>query len=282
MLENGYVYKKEADWSLLNWGLSIPVDIQVIFLDGIKDFISRGESKDINLVLDGNTYKAKLVNQKFNEKKYPNHRDILRIRYSPNSELADKIRNIFFCTYNYLCEQRGIEKVSGKRYFKIPEEKKEFLVIYTTEYQDTYLLEYITQAEAAEARELLVNENEQKYETSVNYAETDPTASIERVNQLVKIRKLNRAIGDTLKMLYEYRCQICGNDFGKKFDVHIVESHHINPFVISMNNDASNQMIVCPNHHKVIHRAEPFFDRRRLLFVYSNGVEERVVLNRHL
>ena len=83
-------------------------------------------------------------------------------------------------------------------------------------------------------------------------------------------------------MLYEYRCQICGNDFGKKFDVHIVESHHINPFVISMNNDASNQMIVCPNHHKVIHRAEPFFDRRRLLFVYSNGVEERVVLNRHL
>ena len=109
MLENGYVYKKEADWSLLNWGLSIPVDIQVIFLDGIKDFISRGESKDINLVLDGNTYKAKLVNQKFNEKKYPNHRDILRIRYSPNSELADKIRNIFFCTYNYLCEQQGIE-----------------------------------------------------------------------------------------------------------------------------------------------------------------------------
>ena len=34
-------------------------------------------------------------------------------------------------------------------------------------------MEYITQAEAAEARELLVNENEQKYETSVEYAETD-------------------------------------------------------------------------------------------------------------
>lgn len=282
MLDNYYVYKKEVDWSLLNQGLSIPLDIQVIFQNNINKFICRGESKDIFLILDGVVYKAKIVNQKFDESRYPNHKDILQIRYNPNSEIADKLRNNFINTYRYLCEQRDTLEDRQKRYFKIPEDKKEFLAIYTTEYADTYLVECITCTETAEARSLLVREDEQRYEVSVNYPEVDPTASIERIQQLTKIRKLNRAIGDNLKMLYGYRCQICGDNFGKRFDVHIVESHHIDPFVVSMNNDAANQLIICPNHHSVIHRAEPVFDRDRLLFVYDNGIEEKLLLNMHL
>ena len=281
-MDNYYVYKKEVDWSLLNQGLSIPLDIQVIFQNNIRKFISRGESKDIFFMLDGVLYKVKLVNQKFDDSKYPNHRDILQIRYNPNSEIAYRLRDFFSCTYRYLCEQRSTLEDGQKRYFRIPEENKEFLAIYTTEYADTYILECITQSETAEARSILVNEDEQSYEVSVNYPVTDPTASIDKTQQLIKIRKLNRAIGDNLKMLYEYKCQICGDNFGKRFDVHIVESHHINPFVVSLNNDAANQIIICPNHHKVIHRAEPVFDRDRLLFVYKNGVEERITLNRHL
>lgn len=282
MLDNCYVYKKEVDWSLLHQGLSIPLDIQVIFRNSIKGFISRGESKDIYMMLDGVSYKVKLVNQKFNELKYPNHKDILQIRYNPTSELANKLRNTFSYTYNYLSEQRSTLKAMGKRYFKIEEDKKEFLAIYTTEYSDTYIAECITQTETTEAKKLLLRENEQNYEASVNYPAIDPIAAIEKVQQLAKIRKLNRAIGDTLKMLYDYRCQICGDDFGKRFAVQIVETHHIDPFVTSLNNDAANQIIICPNHHKVIHRAEPVFDRHRLLFVYRNGVEERLILNKHL
>ena len=282
MLSDCYVYKKEVDWSLLIQGLSIPLDIQVIFHNNIKKYISRGESKDIFLVLDGDSYKVKLVNQKFNEIRYPNHNDILQIRYNPNSKIADKLRRSFANTYRYLLEQRSTLEDGQRRYFKIQEEDKEFLAIYTTEYEDTYVLECITKPELAEARSLLLHEDEQGYEASVNYPVTDSTVSIETIQQLAKIRKLNRAIGDNLKMLYEYKCQICGDNFGKRYDAHIVESHHINPFVVSINNDAANQIIICPNHHRVIHRAEPVFDRGRLLFVYKNGVEERLLLNKHL
>lgn len=282
MLDNYYVYKKEVDWSLLNQGLSIPLDIQVIFQNNIKKFISRGESKDIFIILNGVSYKVKLVNQKFDELRYPNHKDILQIRYNPNSEIAEKLRYNFSNTYRYLCEQRRTLDERQKRYFKIPEDKREFLAIYTTEYADTYLVECITQTETAEARTLLLHEDEQTYEVSVNYPEVDPTASIERIQKLAKIRKLNRAIGDNLKVLYGHKCQICGDDFGKRFNVNIVESHHINPFVVSMNNDAANQIIICPNHHRVIHRAEPVFYRDRLLFVYDNGIEEKLLLNMHL
>lgn len=49
-----------------------------------------------------------------------------------------------------------------------------------------------------------------------------------------------------------------------------------------LNQDADNQIIICPNHHTVIHAANPIFDYKRLSFLYQNGYEERVLLNRHL
>jgi hypothetical protein len=79
--DNCYVYKKEVDWSVLHQGVSIPVTIQVVFQTTINKFLPRGQSKDIYLVLEGKTYKARLVNQKFDERKYPNRKDILQIRY---------------------------------------------------------------------------------------------------------------------------------------------------------------------------------------------------------
>ncbi len=56
----------------------------------------------------------------------------------------------------------------------------------------------------------------------------------------------------------------------------------IDYFVKSMNNGANNQIIVCPNHHSIIHDVDPVFDRGRLLYIYSNGFEEKLVLNQHL
>ena len=70
--------------------------------------------------------------------------------------------------------------------------------------------------------------------------------------------------------------------FGERYNAHVVESHHIDPFVVFMSNDAANQIIICPNHHRVIHKAEPVFERNRILFVYRNGAEEKLLLNKHL
>lgn len=282
MLKNFYVYKKEVDWSLLHQGISIPLNIQVVFQNNIRRFIQRGESKEIFLVLEGNTYKTKLVNQKFDEAKYSERKDILQIRYNPQSEITVKLRSIFVTSYRYISEQREYLDEKQRRTIKIPEEKKEYLALYTTQYEDTYLMECITEPDTTVAKSILIKENEQKYETSLNYTILDPNAAIQSMQQLTKIRKLNKAIGENLKLLYDHKCQICGDDFGNKFGTHIVESHHIVPFVISLNNDSSNQIIICPNHHRVIHKTSPVLDRTKLLFIYSNGFKERLILNRHL
>lgn len=283
MLDNNcYVYKKEVDWSVLQQGVSIPVTIQVVFQTTINKFLPRGQSKDIYLVLEGKTYKARLVNQKFDERKYPGRSDILQIRYNPQSDIAERLRTIFAASYKYILEQRNSLPENQRKFIKVPEEHKEYLAIYTTEYPDTYLLECITQEDTKIIREAMAHEDEQEYEASINYNTVDHTATIAIVNQMVKVRKLNRAIGETLKLLYNYCCQICGENISVRYGVNIIESHHIDPFVESLNNNAENQVVICPNHHRIIHKARPVFDRRKLIFVYHNGLEERIVLNQHL
>ena len=49
MTTENYVYKKEVDWSLLNEGLTLPFDNQVVFGQIMGRFLKRGESKDITL-----------------------------------------------------------------------------------------------------------------------------------------------------------------------------------------------------------------------------------------
>ena len=123
---------------------------------------------------------------------------------------------------------------------------------------------------------------ERLVETEIDFEDRDEGAGIKVNRRLVKVRKLNRLIGENLKLLYGYRCQLCGELIGEEFGSHIAEAHHIDYFVKSLNNDSSNQLIVCPNHHRIIHDTDPVFDRGRKRFIYKNGIEQALVINRHL
>ena len=156
------------------------------------------------------------------------------------------------------------------------------MAIYTTEYDDSYILEPILVDDMQVLREVVKGQKERELEAGLESDIQDETAGYDQMNQLIKIRKLNKKIGDNLKRLYQYRCQICGRLIGEEYGSHVVEAHHIEYFVKSLNNDASNQIIVCPNHHSIIHDVDPVFDRKRLLYIYPNGFEEKFVLNMHL
>lgn len=275
-----YVYKKEVDWSLFNWGLTLPIENQVIFGRTMDTFLQRGESKNINLYLDGKSYKARIVNVNFNQK-FKRKNDILQIRY--NRDFADVLKKYFCKSYTYINVQKQIKNEKGDRtMIKLPEEYKEYLAIYTTEYEDSYVLETILAGDIIELKYAICGKQEREVEANFNYDSEDDNASLIETQKIMKIRKLNKKIGDNLKLLYGYHCQICGKLIGEDYGSHIVESHHIDYFVNSLNNDANNQLIVCPNHHSVIHNVNPVFDRKKLLYIYSNGYKEGLILNKHL
>ena len=280
-MSESYVYKKEVDWSLFNYGLAIPVDYQIIFRQIADRYIERGESKQVTLYLEGKSYQAKINNNKIHPSA-GNRKDIVQIRYSPNSDLAYALRGLFSRSYAYIAAMKKMQPAGSKAHIALPEDQKEYLAIYTTEYDDSYVLEVITAEDVEDCKAAMKDQDEQQVESYFNTDMKDKTAGIYTNPRMVKVRKLNRLIGENLKLLYGYRCQLCGQLIGEEFGSHIAEAHHIDYFVNSLNNDASNQMVVCPNHHRIIHDANPVYDRQQRLYVYANGMRQKLVLNKHL
>lgn len=280
MESENYVYKKEIDWSTLMEGFTLPLDNQVIFLRNMENFLQRGQSKIIHFFMNGKTYDAKIVNMNNSVEK--RKKDAYQIRYPRNGELSQALQQYFFKSMSYIKMIRKSRDPKDRSYIKMPDGLKEYLAIYTTEYEDTFLLEPIAQDDFQVMKKTIQGMRERTVENEIEYEMEDKNSGIEKRLQIVKIRKLNRKIGENLKLLYGYRCQICGQVIGEKYGSHIAEAHHIDYFVNSLNNDANNQMIVCPNHHSVIHDANPVFDRRRMVYRFDNGAEERIILNKHL
>lgn len=92
----------------------------------------------------------------------------------------------------------------------------------------------------------------------------------------------NPALADTLKSYYRYRCQVCGHDFEPRYGQAIAESHHIQYLSQGGPDVSPNIVVLCPNHHRVIHSANARFDHDGLAYEYPNGLRERLILPDHL
>jgi len=279
MLNEQYLYSKVVDWSALNYGVNIPVSLQLLFYDSINFHMKQGDTKQITIIVDGVDYNANLTNIHFDKQKYPTHKDLLQIRYTPNSLLAKKLREIFSVSYGWLKIEKDKLKNSRKQ-LKIPTDIEETLAIYSTISNDVIAFECVTCNEITDTKKFIQNYDEFELEAILNMKD-DISDIIER-NKIVKIRKLNKTICDSLKRIYEYRCQVCGEFIGKKYDATVIHSHHIEPFSLTLNNDPENIMIICPNHHGIIHTAKPSFDKKSKTFLYPNGYIEKLKINLHL
>ncbi len=213
MTTENYVYEKEVDWSLLHEGLTLPFDNQVVFGQIMGRFLKRGESKDITLYLNGKSYKAKITNVNF-DPKFKRKKDTLQIRYSKNGELARALQAYFLKSYQFIKNTREMREPGDRTMIRLPDECKEYLAIYTTEYDDSYVLETIVADDILSLRQAASGQKERVMEAEFNYDVEDSTSTILEAERIVKIRKLNKKIGDNLKLLYGYRCQICGNLIG--------------------------------------------------------------------
>lgn len=144
-----------------------------------------------------------------------------------------------------------------------------------------------------EERNLLTQLTSQIPESNIENTETeeellalinsaDGNVSIEIRQALVKLRRANRRTIDGLKSIYNNSCQICETYFSQTHGVEVVEAHHIEYFSRSLNHHPTNIVIVCPNHHRLLHKGNATFDRELKEFIYGNGYKERLKLNRHL
>ena len=252
---------KDIRISFFERGFSIPVDKQEklsCYLSGGR--LQHGEKRTIKFILDGKFFDVTLRSVGFNRKKYPNHSEIWQVNWKIDDTISKKVTEIFSKSYND-CEEVG-----------------EYFVLYSTAAHDVFHFEPIFNRNIfiPKISELAL---ENLLELPILADEDEKL--IAKCN-LMKIRKMTLSLGEDLKRNYNFRCQICGRHVGEFYGVNLAECHHIEPFSQSLNNDAANLLIVCPNHHRIIHAAEPTFDRERKLYLYPNGRAEILQLNEHL
>lgn len=277
-----FVYQKLIDRSTLREGFQIPVEFHPTLMASAGGMPVRGETRVIKILIDGVEYDAQLKNQKFDEQKYKGHPDVVQIRYSINSPLSKRLREVFFATWNYVEEQKALpENANRKLIIRVPKEQQEYLALSTTVIPNVFIADCITCGFKAEIRTEVRQMNELDFETAFEALE-DETAGIKEVTRVQRIRHLDRSIGDSLKRLYDYRCQMSGERIGDEYNVLVVEAHHIIPFTESLNNDTSNIIILSPSYHRIIHRAKPEWDDKNLSFHFPNGLVEKVKIDKHL
>ena len=103
---------------------------------------------------------------------------------------------------SYIKTIRESRDPKDKSYIKVPEGLKEYLAIYTTEYEDTFLLEPIGQEDFQVMKKTIQGMRECVVENKIEFE--DKNSGIEKRLQIVKICKLNRKIGENLKLLCGY------------------------------------------------------------------------------
>jgi hypothetical protein len=90
----------------------------------------------------------------------------------------------------------------------------------------------------------------------------------------------NRALVADLHEMYAGRCQLCGFDPQLLYGVAACCGHHVFYLSRGGRDERVNLMLVCPNHHEVIHATNAVFDFRDLHYVFPNGRREPLVLNK--
>ena len=95
-------------------------------------------------------------------------------------------------------------------------------------------------------------------------------------------RTRSRLIIRELFQAYEGRCQVCSTDPGSRYRIDLAEGHHLIWLSRGGEDSVENVAMLCPNHHRAVHRAPAAFDFGRLAFLFPNGTVEPLVLNHHL
>jgi hypothetical protein len=103
-------FRKEVDWSLLNYGFTVPQTAVDEFCSNVDGEVLRGNSRRIILLVGDIDYTATLSNVGFSN----DLRKQLQVRYSASSPVAAMLRKIFKSSYECFVERKNNGSGSGQ------------------------------------------------------------------------------------------------------------------------------------------------------------------------
>lgn len=92
----------------------------------------------------------------------------------------------------------------------------------------------------------------------------------------------DRRLAQELRDLYDGACQLCRWAPRQGYGADLCEAHHVRWLSRGGPDALDNLVLVCPNHHRAIHRLDAPYDFGRGGFVFRAATEQLVVLRHEL
>jgi 5-methylcytosine-specific restriction enzyme A len=86
--------------------------------------------------------------------------------------------------------------------------------------------------------------------------------------------KRNRLFAEELREVYSGRCQICSWEPRLIYGTDVCEAHHVRWLGRGGQDALTNLVLLCPNHHRVIHKVDAPFDWAKMGFVLGSRIEQ--------
>lgn len=112
----------------------------------------------------------------------------------------------------------------------------------------------------------------------------EPSGLIEKRRQylMTVAARRNPQLAEQLQEKYDGRCQICEWTSRFRYQVDVCEAHHVRWLSRGGEDAISNLILICPNHHRVIHRFDAPFDFARQAFIFPERAEPLALLDHEL
>jgi hypothetical protein len=92
----------------------------------------------------------------------------------------------------------------------------------------------------------------------------------------------DRDLVNELRERYSGECQICSWAPRRSYGTEICEAHHLRWLSRGGSDALANLVLVCPNHHRAIHRCDAPFDFVQTAFMFPRSVEPLTSLRHEL
>lgn len=102
-----------------------------------------------------------------------------------------------------------------------------------------------------------------------------------RTGELMAAARDRSLVGE-LRRLYGDKCQLCGFDGRVVYGVKASEAHYIVYLSRGGDDSLENMLLLCPNHHTIVHKTSAPFDYSTLAFAFPNGRVEPLAINKHI
>lgn len=139
---------------------------------------------------------------------------------------------------------------------------------------------YAAPALTMDDQKIITQFTEEEIERIIN--QQDFTSKVVHQDRKTNVRIFDDRIQKSLKKLYQYRFQVCGATATVMYGVDVTEAHHLNYFSKTANNNPGNIVILCPDHHRIVHKTKAIFNYELHQFEYENARIDPLMYNLHL